>query len=76
VTARDAFNRQVRQTALLAVGLLAALCFGIIVLAGGDWIPGGIIVVSTLIGLGRLVPVIGRLCRQPPPPSPRSGSAG
>ena len=75
MTARDEFNRQVWQTGLLAVGLFAALCFGIIVLAGGDWIPGGIIVVAALIGLGRVVPAIGRLCRQPPPP-PHSGSAG
>ena len=33
MTAKDEFNRQVRLTALLAVGLLAALIFGIIVLA-------------------------------------------
>ena len=39
MTAKDEFNRQVRQTALLAVALLAALIFGIIVLAGEDWIP-------------------------------------
>ena len=74
MTARDEFNRQVRHTALLAVALLAALCFGIIVLAGGDWIPGGIIVASALVGLGRLIPVITRLCTQPPPGV--SGSAG
>ena len=72
MTARDEFNRQVRQTAFLAVALLAALCFGIFVLAGGDWIPGGLIVVSALVGLGRLVPVITRLCRQTPPSPPRS----
>ena len=34
MTAKDEFNRQVRQTALLTVGLLSALIFGIIVLAG------------------------------------------
>jgi hypothetical protein len=65
---RSEFNRQVRQTALLSVGLLAALCFGVIVLAGGDWIPGGIIVGASLIGLARQIPVINRLCRTPPPP--------
>lgn len=68
MTARNEFNRQVRRTALLTVGLLAALCFGIIVLAGGDWIPGTIIVVAGLIGLARQIPVIDKLCRQPPPP--------
>jgi hypothetical protein len=35
VTTKDEFNRQVRQTALLTAALLAALIFGIIVLAGG-----------------------------------------
>jgi len=68
VTAKNEFDHQVRQTAFLTVGLLAALCFGIIVLAGGDWIPGGIIVGASLIGLARQIPVITRLCRQAPPP--------
>jgi hypothetical protein len=49
---------QVRLTALLTVGLLAALIFGIIVLAGGDWIPGTVIVAASLIGLGRQIAVI------------------
>lgn len=53
MTAKNTFNRQVRQTALLTVGLVAALIFGIIVLAGGDWIPGTIIVLASLIGLAR-----------------------
>ena len=74
MTANGKFNRQVWRTALLTMGLLAALIFGAIVLAGGDWIPGGIIVASALVGLGRLIPVITRLCRQPPPGV--SGSAG
>ena len=51
MTAKDEFHRQVRLTALLTVGLVAALIFGIIVLAGGDWIPGAIIVVASLFGL-------------------------
>jgi hypothetical protein len=67
VTAKDEFNRQVRLTALLTVGLLAALVFGIIVLAGGDWIPGTLIVTASLIGLARQIPVINKLCRQAPP---------
>jgi hypothetical protein len=77
VTAKDEFNRQVRQTALLTVALLAALIFGIIVLAGGDWIPGTLIVAASLIGLARQIPIIDKLCNQappsPPPPSPPHG---
>ena len=62
MTAKDEFNRQVRRTALLTVALLAALIFGIIVLAGGDWIPGTLIVAASLIGLARQIPVINKLC--------------
>ena len=76
MTAKDEFNRQVRLTALLTVGLLATLTFGIIVLAGGDWIPGTIIVAAGLIGLSRQIPVINRLCRQAPPSPPRGTPTG
>ena len=76
MAAKDEFNRQVRRTALLTVALLAALIFGIIVLAGGDWIPGTLIVASTLIGLARQIPVINRLCRQTPPSSPHGKPTG
>ena len=76
MTAKDEFNRQVRVTALLTVGLLAALVFGIIVLAGGDWLPGTIIVAASLIGLGRQIPVINKLCRQAPPSPPHSKPTG
>jgi len=70
VTAKEDFNRRVGRTALLAVGLLAALIFGILVLAGGDWLPGAIIVVASLIGLARQIPVIAKLCSgaEPGPP--------
>jgi hypothetical protein len=70
VTAKDEFNQQVRQTALLTVALLSALIFGIIVLAGADWIPGSLIVAASVIGLARLIPTINRLCRQAPPSPP------
>ena len=76
MTAKHDFNRQVRQTALLTVGLLFALIFGIIVLAGGDWIPGTLIVVASAIGLARQIPVIDRLCRQPPPSPPHGTPTG
>ena len=55
-------NRQVRRTALITVALFAALVFGIVVLAGGDWIPGGITVAAALVGLARQIPVIRELC--------------
>jgi len=74
VTTREEFNRQVRRTAFLTVGLFAALIFGIIVLAGGDWVPGTVIVAASLIGLAGQIPVINRLCRHAPP-SPPAASA-
>jgi hypothetical protein len=76
VTAKNEFNRQVLQTALLTVALLCALIFGIIVLAGGDWIPGTLIVVASAIALARLIPVITRLCRQAPPSPPHGKPIG
>lgn len=39
------------RTAFLIVALLAALIFGITVLASGDWLPGVIIVGSAVVGL-------------------------
>ena len=76
MTAKEEFNRQVRLTALLTVALLAALTFGIVVLAGGDWMPGTLIVAASVIGLARQVPVINELCRQVPPSPPHSKSTG
>ena len=70
MTDKEEFNRQVRRTAFLTVGLAAALVFGIIVLITGDWIPGTIIVTATLIGLSSQVPVIRRLCSEESSPSP------
>lgn len=68
------FKRHALRTGLLTVGLLAALVFGIIVLASGDWMPGAIIVVATLIALGAQIPIIRRLCSEPPPASSRPTS--
>ena len=70
MTAKDKSNREVRQTTLLTVALLAALIFGIIVLAGADWIPGTLIVAASAIGLARLIPTITRLRRHAPPSPP------
>jgi hypothetical protein len=76
VTAEDEFNRQVRLVALLTVGLLAALVFGIIVLASGDWMPGTLNVAASLIGLVRQIPAINKLCRHAPPLPPHGKSTG
>jgi hypothetical protein len=73
VTAQDDFNRQVRQAVLLTAALLAAFIFGVIVLAGGDWIPGTLIVAASVIGIGRQITVINRLRRQTPPAPPHAG---
>ncbi len=72
VAEKEEFNRQIRRTAFLTVGLAAALVFGIIVLVTGDWLPGTIIVAATLTGLARQVPVIRRLRREEFSPSPPS----
>jgi uncharacterized membrane protein YjjP (DUF1212 family) len=76
VTAKEDFNRRVWRTAFLAVGLLAAFIFGVIVLAGGDWIPGLIIVVASLIGLTTQIPIIARLCSGPAPSPPQGKPTG
>ncbi len=67
MTVQQDFNHRAWRTALLTVGLLAALIFGIIVLAGSDWIPGAIIVAASLIGLAAQIPTIAKLCRGPGP---------
>ncbi len=72
MTEKESWNRRVRRTAFLTVGLAAALIFGIVVLASGDWVPGTVIVVASLVGLVREVPVIRKLCSTPVPGPPRS----
>ena len=76
MTAKDEFNRQVRRTAILTVGLLAALIFGVIVLAGGDWIPGTLIVAASLLGLASQIPIIDKLCARAPPSPPHGKPTG
>ena len=76
MTAKDDFNRQVRQTALLTVALLFALTFGIIVLVGADWIPGMLVVAASLIGLARQIPIIKELCSGHPPAPPHGKPTG
>lgn len=62
MTKHHDFNHQVWQTAIITVALGACFVFGIIVLASGDWLPGGIIVAASSVGFARQVPVIRRLC--------------
>ena len=76
MTAKNEFNRQVRRTALLTVGLLAALMFGTVVLVGGDWMPGTLIATASLIGLASQIPVINKLCRRAPPSAPHGKPTG
>jgi hypothetical protein len=64
------FNYQVRRAAIITVALGACLVFGIIVLASADWLPGGIIVVASTVGLAREIPVIRSLCSTGSPGSP------
>jgi hypothetical protein len=75
VNEKEKWNRQVRRTAFLTVALAAALVFGIVVLASGDWIPGTFIVVASLVGVVREMPVILELCSTPAPGPPRSTQA-
>ena len=63
------FTRPVRRAAILTVALGACLVFGIIVLASGDWLPGGIIVAVSTIGLVREIPGIRALCTTGSPAS-------
>jgi hypothetical protein len=73
----EEFIRQVRRATLLTIALVAALAFGVTVLAGGDWLPGGVIVASSLIGLAGQISVIRKLCSVGPRPGPpRSKPAG
>ena len=67
MTDKADFHRRVWRTTLLTVGLLAALIFGAIVLAGGDWIPGLVIVVASVVGLVSQFQIIATLCRGPTP---------
>jgi hypothetical protein len=68
------FNQQVWKTAILTVALGACLIFGIIVLASADWLPGGIIVAASAVGLARQIPIVRNLCStgySAPPPNHR-----
>ena len=55
-------SHQVWRTASITVALGACLIFGIVVLATGDWLPGGIIVAASTVGLAREIPMIRNLC--------------
>lgn len=67
------FNHQVGQTAFLTAAIVFGLVFGIVLLANGDWIPGGIIAVAGVVGLSVEISVIAKLCRGGTAPSPPGG---
>ena len=69
------FNHQVRRAAIITAALAACLIFGIIVLASGDWLPGGIIVAASTIGLARQILMIRSLCSTESPASPEKHKA-
>lgn len=58
----QAYNQQIWRAAVFSVALGACLIFGIVVLAGGDGLPGGIIVAASIIGLAREALAIRQLC--------------
>jgi hypothetical protein len=74
MTAKQESNRLVWRTTLLTLGLTAAFIFGVIVLAGGDWLPGTIIVVASGFALAAQIRVIAKLRSGPSRPhGKRSG---
>lgn len=54
----------------MTLAFVGFIVFGVVVLADGDWIPGGITVAAALVGLAMQVPVIRKLCRHRPASSP------
>ena len=63
------------RLAVSVVAVVAFLTFGIILLATGDWIPGGIIVVAAIVFAAAQVPILRRLRHEGPTPSPPRGMA-
>ncbi len=59
-------HRDAHSTRLIAFAgaFVAAMGFGIILLAGGDWIPGGIIVAAALVGFAVQIPGLLQLYRE------------
>jgi len=60
---KESLSHHARQTALITAAVMFGLVFGIILLADGDWIPGGIIALAGVVGLSVQIPVIAKLCR-------------
>ena len=68
-------HHQLRTAGFLTFAFAAGLVFGILVLVGGDWLPGTIIVVATAIGLATQVAMIRRRRHRGVPPTPPSSTA-
>lgn len=65
--------REARSAARLAVYVavfVAIVAVGIVLLATGNWIPGGVILAAALVGLAAQIPVIRNARREGPTPSP------
>ncbi len=70
---RDA---RLKRLVVISAGFVASLGLGIILLASGDWIPGGIIAAAGLTGLAAQIPGLWRLYRERSGrPRPRSRAA-
>ena len=72
---QEEFKHQARRAAIITLSLGACLIFGVIVLASGDWLPGGIIVAASSVGVAREIPIIRSLCSagsQASPPNRRA----
>jgi CHASE2 domain-containing sensor protein len=50
-----------RRAVTVTIALTGALVFGILVLAGGDWIPGTITVIAAVVGIAAQIRELDRL---------------
>lgn len=73
---KQSLDREARLRRLLVIsaGFVASMGFGIILIASGDWIPGGIIVAAALVGLAVQIPGLRQLHRERSGPSPPRSS--
>ncbi len=69
---KQSLDREARFRRLLVIsaGFVASMGFGIILLASGDWIPGGIIMAAAIVGLAVQIPGLWQLHRERSGPGP------
>ncbi len=68
-------HQDATRLAVIVAGFVLAGAFGIILIATGDWVPGGIIVAAALVGLAVQIPALRKLRREGPAASPPGGTA-